>query len=79
MTEHIVDALIEIPLGSKNKYEIDKATGRIKLDRDGRAASGILRRKKAYPVFRQKATNKKPQRLSNLCGNKRNGLYYVEI
>lgn len=33
MTEHIVDALIEIPLGSKNKYEIDKETGRIKLDR----------------------------------------------
>ena len=33
MTEHIVNALIEIPLGSKNKYEIDKETGRIKLDR----------------------------------------------
>lgn len=33
MCKHIVDALIEIPLGSKNKYEIDKATGRIKLDR----------------------------------------------
>lgn len=29
----IVDALIEIPLGSKNKYELDKATGRIRLDR----------------------------------------------
>ena len=28
-----VDALIEIPLGSKNKYELDKATGRIRLDR----------------------------------------------
>ena len=33
MCKHIVEALIEIPLGSKNKYEIDKATGRIKLDR----------------------------------------------
>lgn len=33
MAEHIVDALIEIPLGSKNKYEIDGKTGRIKLDR----------------------------------------------
>jgi inorganic pyrophosphatase len=33
MSKHIVEALIEIPLGSKNKYEIDKATGRIKLDR----------------------------------------------
>ena len=30
---NVVDALIEIPLGSKNKYEIDKVTGRIKLDR----------------------------------------------
>ena len=33
MCKHIVDALIEIPLGSKNKYEIDKTTGRITLDR----------------------------------------------
>ncbi len=31
--EHVVDALIEIPLGSKNKYELDKETGRIRLDR----------------------------------------------
>ena len=30
---NIVNALIEIPLGSKNKYELDKETGRIKLDR----------------------------------------------
>ena len=30
---HVVDALIEIPLGSRNKYELDEATGRIKLDR----------------------------------------------
>lgn len=33
MSKNIVDALIEIPLGSKNKYELDKETGRIKLDR----------------------------------------------
>lgn len=33
MTNNTVDALIEIPLGSKNKYELDTATGRIKLDR----------------------------------------------
>ena len=33
MSKHIVEAMIEIPLGSKNKYEIDKTTGRIKLDR----------------------------------------------
>ena len=31
--EHVVNALIEIPLGSKNKYELDKKTGRIHLDR----------------------------------------------
>lgn len=30
---NVIDALIEIPLGSKNKYELDKETGRIKLDR----------------------------------------------
>jgi len=30
---NVVDALIEIPLGSKNKYELDEKTGRIKLDR----------------------------------------------
>lgn len=28
-----VEALIEIPLHSKNKYEVDEQTGRIKLDR----------------------------------------------
>ena len=29
----VVNALIEIPLNSKNKYEVDHKTGRIKLDR----------------------------------------------
>ena len=33
MENYVVDALIEIPLGSKNKYELDKASGRIRLDR----------------------------------------------
>ena len=33
MRNDIVDALVEIPLGSKNKYELDKSTGRIRLDR----------------------------------------------
>ena len=33
MNHNVVDALIEIPLGSKNKYELDETTGRIKLDR----------------------------------------------
>lgn len=33
MQSNVVDALIEIPLGSKNKYELDKSTGRIRLDR----------------------------------------------
>lgn len=30
---NVVEALIEIPYGSKNKYEVDKTTGRIRLDR----------------------------------------------
>ncbi len=29
----IVDAIVEIPYGSKNKFEIDEETGKIKLDR----------------------------------------------
>ena len=33
MSENIVHALIEIPWGSKNKYELDEKTGRIMLDR----------------------------------------------
>lgn len=31
--DNIVNALIEIPLGSRNKYELNKETGRIHLDR----------------------------------------------
>ena len=33
MKLNVVDAMIEIPLGCKNKYEVDTKTGRIKLDR----------------------------------------------
>lgn len=33
MDNNVVHALIEIPLGSKNKYEMDETTGRIHLDR----------------------------------------------
>ena len=33
MGKNVVDALIEIPLGSRNKYEMDPKTGRIHLDR----------------------------------------------
>lgn len=33
MKNDIVDAIVEIPYGSKNKYEKDEVTGRIKLDR----------------------------------------------
>lgn len=29
----VVEATIEIPMGTKNKYEIDKVTGKIKLNR----------------------------------------------
>ena len=32
-TPRIVEARIEIPMGSRNKYEIDEKTGKIKLDR----------------------------------------------
>ena len=32
-TPRIVEARIEIPMGSRNKYEVDEKTGRIKLDR----------------------------------------------
>jgi inorganic pyrophosphatase len=31
--ENIVDAIIEIPMGSKNKYEVDKKLDKIRLDR----------------------------------------------
>lgn len=40
---HVVDALIEIPYGSRNKYEVDKSTGRIRLDR-------VLYSAMAYPA-----------------------------
>lgn len=33
MKNNVVDVMIEIPLGSKNKYETDERTGRIRLDR----------------------------------------------
>ncbi len=31
--EKVIEAVIEIPMGTKNKYEIDKEKNRIKLDR----------------------------------------------
>lgn len=33
MKRDVVEAVVEIPFRSRNKYEIDKVTGRIKLDR----------------------------------------------
>lgn len=30
---NIIDSVIEIPLGTKNKYEIDKQSGKIRLSR----------------------------------------------
>ena len=33
MAKNVVQALIEIPMGSKNKYEMDPKSGRIRLDR----------------------------------------------
>ena len=31
--ENVIEAIIEIPMGTQNKYEIDKAKNRIKLNR----------------------------------------------
>ena len=31
--KYIVDAIIEIPMGTKNKFEVNKETGKITLDR----------------------------------------------
>lgn len=33
MTDRTVDVLIEIPRGSRSKYELDEKTGRLRLDR----------------------------------------------
>ena len=33
VTKNLFDALIEIPKGCKAKYEVDKATGMLRLDR----------------------------------------------
>ena len=33
MREDVVEAVVEIPFRSRNKYEIDKRTGKIRLDR----------------------------------------------
>ena len=33
MKNDVVEAIVEIPFRSRNKYEIDKETGKIKLDR----------------------------------------------
>ena len=33
MAEEIVNVFVEVPKGSRNKYEIDKETGQIRLDR----------------------------------------------
>lgn len=41
--DNVVNALIEIPFGSRNKYEYDEKTGRIRLDR-------VLYSAMAYPA-----------------------------
>ena len=40
---HIVEAIIEIPMGTQNKYEVDKVKNRIKLNR-------VLYSKMTYPA-----------------------------
>lgn len=43
MRKNVVNALIEIPLGSRNKYELNSKTGRIHLDR-------VLHSAMSYPA-----------------------------
>ena len=43
MPNNVVNALIEIPLGSRNKYELNPKTGRIHLDR-------VLHSAMSYPA-----------------------------
>ena len=43
MKNDVVDAIIEIPYRSRNKYEVDHETGKIKLDR-------VLYSAMAYPT-----------------------------
>lgn len=43
MKDNIVEAIIEIPLNTKNKFEVNKKTGKIKLDR-------VLYSAMTYPV-----------------------------
>ena len=40
MADELVDVFVEIPKGSRNKYEIDKQTGAIRLDRRLFTATG---------------------------------------
>jgi inorganic pyrophosphatase len=40
---HIIEAIIEIPMGTQNKYEVDKEKNRIKLNR-------VLYSKMTYPA-----------------------------
>ncbi len=40
---HIVEAIVEIPMGTQNKYEVDKQKNRIKLNR-------VLYSKMTYPA-----------------------------
>lgn len=41
--KHVVEAIIEIPMGTQNKYEVDKEKNRIKLNR-------VLYSKMTYPA-----------------------------
>jgi len=40
---HIIEAIIEIPMGTQNKYEVEKKKNRIKLNR-------VLYSKMTYPA-----------------------------
>ena len=46
---------------------------------DWQADYGSQRQIRACPVLRESQTNKKPQRYKDLCGNKHNYIYNIEI
>ena len=57
MQSTIVEARIEIPMGSQNKYEIDHKTGKIKLDLWGLGYLFRSAGRKDDSKYRQKQRN----------------------
>ena len=72
--DNVVEALIEIPLHSKNKYEVDNATGKIKLDRVIYASMvypteyGIIENKRVSNLTRRTLRHLLQQERKITCG-----------